>query len=127
VTYRRPHIIYSQGDVSDSGMYIQKGTIKLSVLSRGGKEAVVATLGPGEFFGERALMGHSRRLEVATAMSTTTVLVVPKQRMIRLLHSQHDLSDRFITHMLARNARIEQDLVDQLFNCINVCRRGSRR
>jgi CRP/FNR family cyclic AMP-dependent transcriptional regulator len=116
VTYRRAEVIFSQGDASDSVLYIQKGAVKLSVLSQGGKEAVVAMLGPGDFFGERALTGHPVRLETATAMTATTVLIVPKQQMIHQLHEQHDLSDRFITHMLARNIRIEQDLVDQLFN-----------
>jgi CRP/FNR family cyclic AMP-dependent transcriptional regulator len=116
VTYQRAEVIFSQGDPSDSVLYIQKGAVKLSVLSRAGKEAVVAMLGPGDFFGERALTGHPVRLDVATAMATTTVLIIPKQQMIQRLHQQHDLSDRFIAHMLARNIRIEQDLVDQLFN-----------
>jgi CRP/FNR family transcriptional regulator, cyclic AMP receptor protein len=102
VTYRRAEVIFSQGDASDSVLYIQKGAVKLSVLSQGGKEAVVAMLGPGDFFGERALTGHPVRLERATAISATTVLIVPKQQMIHQLHEQHDLSDRFITHMLAR-------------------------
>jgi CRP/FNR family transcriptional regulator, cyclic AMP receptor protein len=116
VTYQPTDVIFSQGDASESVMYIQKGVVKLSVLSHGGKEAVVAMLGPSDFFGERALAGHPVRLEAATAITATTVLVVPKQQMIRLLHDQHTFSDRFITHMLARNIRIEEDLVDQLFN-----------
>jgi CRP/FNR family cyclic AMP-dependent transcriptional regulator len=115
-TYRPTDVIFSQGDPSDTVMYIQEGAVKLSVLSRGGKEAVVAMLGPGDFFGERALAGHPVRLEVATAMTATTVRIIPKRQMIRLLHEQHALSDRFITYMLARNIRIEEDLVDQLFN-----------
>jgi CRP-like cAMP-binding protein len=116
-TIYQPHaVIFSQGDASDSVFYIQKGAVKLSVLSHRGKEAVVAMLGPGDFFGERALAGHPVRLEAATAISATTVLTIPKQQMISLLHEQHTLSDRFITHMLARNIRIEEDLVDQLFN-----------
>jgi len=114
--YQPTDIIFSQGDESDSVMYIQKGAVKLSVLSRRGKEAVVAMLGPGDFFGERALTGHPVRLEAAIAMAATTVLIIPKRQMIRLLHDQHALSDRFIAHMLARNIRIEEDLVDQLFN-----------
>jgi len=116
VTYHTTDVIFSQGDASDSVMFIQEGAVKLSVLSHGGKEAVVAMLGPGDFFGERALAGHPVRLEAATAMTATTVLVIPKEQMIRLLHEQHALSDRFITYMLARNIRIEEDLVDQLFN-----------
>jgi CRP/FNR family cyclic AMP-dependent transcriptional regulator len=115
-TYRPADVIFSQGDASDSIMYIQEGTVKLSVLSRGGKEAVVAMLGPGDFLGERALAGHPIRLETATAMTATSVLIIPKRQMIRLLHNQHALSDRFISYMLARNIRIEEDLVDQLFN-----------
>jgi len=116
VTYQPTGVIFSQGDASDSVLYIQKGTVKLSVLSHSGKEAIVGMLGPGDFFGERALTGHPVRLEAATAMTATTVLIVPKQQMIRLLHDQHALSDRFIAFMLARNLRIEEDLVDQLFN-----------
>ena len=115
-TYKRAQVIFSQGDASDSVFYVQKGAVKLSVLSQGGKEAVVAMLGPGDFFGERALTGHPVRLEVATAIGPTAVLIIPKQQMIQRLHEEHDFSDRFITHMLARNIRIEQDLVDQLFN-----------
>jgi CRP/FNR family cyclic AMP-dependent transcriptional regulator len=116
VTYQPADVIFSQGDASDSVMYIQKGAVKLSVLSYGGKEAVVAMLGPGDFFGERALTGHPVRLEAATAMTATTVLIVPKEQMIRALHDQRALSDRFIRYMLARNIRVEEDLVDQLFN-----------
>jgi CRP/FNR family cyclic AMP-dependent transcriptional regulator len=116
LTYQPTDIIFSQGDASDSVLYIQEGSVKLSVQSHGGKEAVVAMLGPGDFFGERALAGHPVRLEAATAMTATTVLSIPKRQMIRLLHDQHALSDRFITYMLARNIRIEEDLVDQLFN-----------
>jgi CRP/FNR family transcriptional regulator, cyclic AMP receptor protein len=116
VRYQPADVIFSQGDASDSVLYIQEGTVKLSVLSHRGKEAVMAMLGPGDFFGERALAGHPVRLETATAMTATTILVIPKAQMIRLLHEQHALSDRFITHMLARNTRIEEDLIDQLFN-----------
>jgi CRP/FNR family transcriptional regulator, cyclic AMP receptor protein len=116
VTYQPTDVIFSPGDASDSVLYVQGGAVKLSVLSHGGKEAVVAMLGPGDFFGERALAGHPVRLEAATAMTATTVLIVPKEQMIRLLHHQHALADRFITYMLARNIRIEEDLVDQLFN-----------
>jgi len=116
VTYQPSDVIFSQGDASDSVLYIQEGSVKLSVQSHGGKEAVLAMLGPGDFFGEQALAGHPVRLEAATAMTATTVLMVPKQQMIRLLHNQAALSHRFITFMLARNSRIEADLVDQLFN-----------
>jgi CRP-like cAMP-binding protein len=116
VTYQPTEVIFAQGDRSESVMYIQEGAVKLSVHSHSGKEAVVAMLGPGDFFSERALAGHPVRLEAATAVTATTVLTVAKQQMIRLLHDQHALSDRFITHLWARNIRIEEDLVDQLFN-----------
>jgi CRP-like cAMP-binding protein len=86
------------------------------VQSPGGKEAIVGMLGPSDFVGEQALVGHPVRLTTATAMSATTVLLVPKQQMIRQLHDQHALSERFITYVLARNIRIEEALVDQMFN-----------
>jgi CRP-like cAMP-binding protein len=115
-TYAPSAILFSQGDPADSVMYIRKGGIQLSVLSQSGKEAIVSTLIPGDFLGEGALAGHPIRLETARAMSETTVLVVPKRQMIRLLHSEHTFADRFIAHMLFRNSRLEADLVDQLFN-----------
>ena len=108
--------IFAQGDAADTVLYIQQGRVKLSVVSTAGKEAVVGVLGPGDFFGEGALAGQPVRLATATAMAASRILVVPKRQMIRLLHQQHALSDRFIAHMLARNNRLEEDLVDQLFN-----------
>jgi CRP/FNR family cyclic AMP-dependent transcriptional regulator len=116
VIYARKEIVFSQGDPSDSVMYVQSGEVQLSVLSHSGREAIVATLGPGDFLGEGALAGHPVRLETARATTPTTVLIVPKRQMIRLLHRHRGFSDRFITHMLVRNARLEADLVDQLFN-----------
>jgi CRP/FNR family cyclic AMP-dependent transcriptional regulator len=116
VEFRRAEPIYSQGDSCDAVLYIQVGNVKLSVLSKTGREAVVALLGPGEFFGEGCLAGQPVRMGSATALSRTTILFVDKEAMISLLHKQHTLSDRFIAHMLARNIRIEEDLVDQLFN-----------
>ena len=116
VTYAPADVIFSQGDPCDNVMYLRSGGVRLSVLSHAGKEAVLATLGPGSFLGEGALAGHPVRLETARAIAPSTVLVVPKRQMIRLLHSQHAFSDRFIAHMLVRNARLEADLVDQLFN-----------
>lgn len=116
VAYRPGATIYSQGDPSDTVLYVQEGSVKLSVLSPAGKEAVVGVLGDGDFFGEGALAGQPVRLATATAMTVSRVRVVPKRQMIRLLHQQHALSDRFIAHMLARNSRLEEDLVDQLFN-----------
>jgi CRP/FNR family transcriptional regulator, cyclic AMP receptor protein len=114
--HRPAEIIFSQGDLSDSVLYIQSGSVKLSVVSRAGKEAVVGMLGSGDFFGEGALAGQPVRLATATAMTASRILVVPKRQMIRLLHRQHAFSDRFISYMLARNSRLEEDLVDQLFN-----------
>ena len=116
VTYQKGKVIFSQGQPSDTVFYVQKGEIKISVLSRGGKEAVVAMLGPGDFFGEGALTGQSIRIGTATATMPTTVLVIEKGAMLRLLHDEPTFSDRFISYMLARNLRIEADLVDHLFN-----------
>ena len=116
VRYRRAERVFSQGDVCDHVMYIQQGAVKLSVLSTAGREAVVAMLGPGEFFGEGCLAGQPVRTGTATATTDSIILLVGKDRMVRLLHQKHALSDRFIAHMLARNIRVEQDLVDQLFN-----------
>ena len=116
VDYRPAAKIFSQGDVAGTILYIQKGSVKLSVVSPSGREAVVGVLGEGDFVGEGALTGQPVRLATATAMAASTIRVVPKQQMIRLLHEQHELADRFIAHMLARNQRLEEDLVDQLFN-----------
>ena len=116
VAYANEDGIFSQGDAADSVMYVQKGGVKLSVLSKSGREAVVAMLGRGDFFGEGCLAGQTLRIGTASATAQSRILVIPKARMTRLLHEQHELSDRFIAHMLSRNARIEQDLVDQLFN-----------
>src|SRR5205823_5447213 len=116
VEYARSEAIFSQGDRSKSVMYIQRGGVKLSVLSKTGREAVVAMLGPGEFFGEGCLAGQPLRMGSATAITPSTILFVDKEAMVQLLHKQHAMSDRFITHMLARNIRIEEDLIDQLFN-----------
>jgi CRP-like cAMP-binding protein len=116
VEYRRAEVIFAQGDPCEHVLYIQSGGVKLSVLSSAGREAVVAMLGPGEFFGEGCLAGQSVRVGSATATTDSAVLLVDKDQMVGLLHKQHALSDRFIAHMLARNIRIEEDLVDQLFN-----------
>jgi len=116
VRYRQDEAIFTQGDPCEHVLYIQKGAVKLSVLSKSGREAVVAMLGPGDFFGEGCLAGQSIRMGTATATTDSIVLRVDKARMVRLLHEQHAFSDRFIAHMLARNIRIEEDLVDQLFN-----------
>jgi len=116
VEYAPDEIIFTQGDPCDHVLYIQNGDVKLSVQSKGGREAVVAMLRAGEFFGEGCLAGQPVRMGTATATSPSSILLVDKQRMVRLLHAKHALSDRFIAHMLARNIRIEEDLIDQLFN-----------
>ncbi len=116
VEYQDRDVVFSQGDPCDAVMYIKEGGVRLSVLSKTGKEAVVAMLGPGDFLGEGALAGQPVRMGTATAVAKSTVLAIDKQRMIRLLHSQPDFSDRFIAYVLARNVRVEADLVDQLFN-----------
>jgi CRP/FNR family transcriptional regulator, cyclic AMP receptor protein len=116
VEHRKSQKIYSQGDPADHVFYIQKGGIKLSVVNEVGKEAVVAMLGPGDFFGEGGLAGQSARMGTATAITPTALLVIEKKEMIRMLHIEHAFSDRFVAYMLARNIRIEQDLIDQLFN-----------
>jgi CRP/FNR family transcriptional regulator, cyclic AMP receptor protein len=116
VKYRRGDVVFAQGDPCADVRYIQKGAIKLSVLSRIGKEAVVAMLAPGDFFGEGALAGQSVRIGTATATMASSVLIIEKDAMIRLLHAEPSFSDRFINYMLNRNMRIEADLVDQLFN-----------
>jgi len=116
VPFGRGDTIFRQGDASQHVMYIQSGGVKLSVLSKTGKEAVVALLGPGDFFGEGCLAGQPLRMGTATAITASAILLVDKTRMILLLHKQHAMSDRFISHLLARNIRIEEDLIDQLFN-----------
>jgi CRP-like cAMP-binding protein len=116
VRFSRGGRIFAQGSPATSVFYIQSGQVKLSVLSTSGKEAVVAMLGPGDFCGEGCLAGQTRRMGTATALGPTIVLRIGKDEMMRTLHEQPALSDRFITHMLARNIRIEEDLVDQLFN-----------
>jgi CRP/FNR family cyclic AMP-dependent transcriptional regulator len=116
VEFKRKETIFSQGDASGSVMYIQKGGVKLSVVSKTGKEAVVAILGPGDFLGEGGLAGQPLRMATATAVTPATVLAIDKKEMFRVLHAEHALSDRFITYMLQRNIRTEEDLIDQLFN-----------
>jgi CRP/FNR family cyclic AMP-dependent transcriptional regulator len=114
--FKRGELVYSQGDAAHNVMYLQEGGVKLTVISEAGKEAVVAILGPGDFFGEGCLAGQSVRMGTATAITPTILLVIEKSEMLKVLHEQSALSDRFIAFMLARNIRIEEDLVDQLFN-----------
>jgi CRP/FNR family cyclic AMP-dependent transcriptional regulator len=114
--FKSAEVVYVQGDAAKSVMYLQSGGVKLTVVNELGKEAVVAILGPGDFFGEGCLAGQSVRMGTATAITPSTVLVIEKNEMFKVLHEEHGLSDRFIKFMLARNIRIEEDLVDQLFN-----------
>jgi CRP/FNR family transcriptional regulator, cyclic AMP receptor protein len=116
VKYGRGENIFTQGETCEDVLYIQTGGVKLSVLSKTGREAVVAMLGPGDFFGEGCLAGQPVRMGSATAITPSVIRVVAKEKMARLLHQQHAMSDRFIAHMLSRNVRIEEDLIDQLFN-----------
>jgi CRP/FNR family transcriptional regulator, cyclic AMP receptor protein len=108
--------IFRQGEACEDVMYVQTGNVKVSVRSTSRKEAVVAILGPGQFFGEACLAGHSRRMGSATAMTPSTILIVGRDRMVELLHQQSAMADRFIAHILARNIRIEEDLVDRSFH-----------
>jgi CRP-like cAMP-binding protein len=116
VEFQRNATIFTQGDSSNHVMYIQIGNVKLSVVNEVGKEAVVAMLGPGDFFGEGCLAGQKVCMGTATASTPTTVLAIEKEEMVRVLHGEHEFSDRFIKYMLSRNIRVEADLVDQLFN-----------
>ena len=108
--------MFSQGDPATEVLYIQDGAVRLSVLSKTGREAVIALLGPGDFFGEGCLAGQQVRMGTATVMAPSTILIIEKDEMVRLLHGEPELSDRFLSHVLSRNIRIEEDLVDQLFN-----------
>jgi CRP/FNR family transcriptional regulator, cyclic AMP receptor protein len=116
VEFKRKEVIFSQGDRAKNVLYIQKGGVRVSVVNETGKEAVVAIFAPGDFFGEGCLAGQPIRMATATAITATTALVIEKNEMIRVLHVEHAFSDRFISYMLSRNIRVEEDLVDQLFN-----------
>ena len=114
--FRRGESIYAQGEAANSVMYVQKGGVKFSVVNGSGKEAVVAMFGPNDFFGEGCMAGQTIRMGTATAITPTTLLVIEKNELLRVLHAEHGLSDHFISYMLARNIRVEEDLIDQLFN-----------
>jgi CRP/FNR family transcriptional regulator, cyclic AMP receptor protein len=116
VEFQAKDTIFSQGDIGKDVLYIQKGSVKLSVVSKTGKEAVVAMLKPGNFVGEGVLAGQPVRIATATALTPVTVLVISLKEMIRVLHAEHAFSDHFISYMVRRNIRIEEDLIDQLFN-----------
>jgi len=114
--YANSQKIYSQGDSAKNVYYIQNGEIKLSVINEAGKEAVVAILSSGEFFGETCLAGQNLRMGTATAITPVTLLIIEKPEMIRVLQTEHAFSDRFLSYILMRNIRIEEDLIDQLFS-----------
>jgi CRP/FNR family transcriptional regulator, cyclic AMP receptor protein len=116
IEFRKKQKLFSQGDPASHVFYIQEGSIRLAVASAAGKEAIVAQLGAGDFLGESCLVGQPLWIGTATAMSSGTTLVIEKAEMLRLLHVEHELSDRFISYMVNRHIRTEDDLIDQLFN-----------
>ena len=116
VLFPKKQSIFVQGDVADAVFYIQTGKVKLTVVSKTGKEATVGILGDGDFFGEGSLAGQALRMGAARALTDCAILRIDKQAMMKALHREHDVSDMFVAHLLARNIRYEEDLVDQLFN-----------
>jgi CRP/FNR family cyclic AMP-dependent transcriptional regulator len=114
--YRKDQIVFSQGDPADAVFYIQKGKVKVTVVSDQGKEAVVAILGAGEFCGEGCLAGQARRIATVRAMTECTIMRLQKTSIVRVLHDEPAFSEMFMSHLLARTIRVEEDLVDQLFN-----------
>jgi CRP/FNR family transcriptional regulator, cyclic AMP receptor protein len=114
--FRKDHVVFAQGDVADAVFYIQKGRVKVVVISEQGKEAVVGIFGPGQFFGEGCMNGHSVRIATTTAMEDCLVTVITKAAMLAALHDQPKFSELFMAYLLTRNSRIEEDLIDQLFN-----------
>jgi CRP/FNR family cyclic AMP-dependent transcriptional regulator len=116
VEYQKKATIFAQGDLATHVMYIRKGAVKFSVVNEVGKEAIIAMLGAGDFFGEGCLAGQKICLGTATAMTPSTVLAIEKAEMQQVLHREHAFSDYFIKYMLSRNIRVEEDLIDQLFN-----------
>ena len=114
--YQKDQIIFSQGSSANIVFYIRKGGVKLTVLSEHGKEAVIAILGPGDFFGEGCMAGQLVRMATASAIASSSILKIRKKDLTSLLHKEQAFSDFFIRHVLSRNIRIEEDLVDQLFN-----------
>lgn len=114
--FHKDNIVFAQGDAADTVFYIQKGRIKFVVISEQGKEAVVGILEPGQFFGEGCMNGHSMRIATATALEDCLVTSITKSAMLAALHDQPKFSELFMTYLLTRNSRIEEDLIDQLFN-----------
>ena len=116
IVYQAGDTIFAQGTLATTVMYIEEGAVRLSVLSHAGKEAVIAVLNAGHFFGEGCLASQSQRMATASAMARCAIISIEKQDMVRQLHTRPAFADRFLTHMLTRNIRIEEDLIDQLFN-----------
>ena len=116
VDFHKGQTVFTQGGVADTVFYLQKGKVKLTVLSKQGKEAVVAILEPGQFFGEGCMNGHPLRIATTTAMEDCVVTVITKNAMIEVLHNEPAFSELFVAYLLTRNSRIEEDLIDQLFN-----------
>jgi CRP/FNR family transcriptional regulator, cyclic AMP receptor protein len=115
-SYRQNQNVYTQGDPADSVFYIQSGKVKKIVVSEQGKEAVVALLGTGDFFGEGCLRGETLRLAAVSAMTESVIMRIPKENIVRVIHEEPAFAEMFISHLLHRNSRVEEDLVDQLFN-----------
>jgi len=116
VLFPKKQTIFTQGDSADAVFYVQTGKVKLSVVSKTGKEATIGILGEGDFFGEGSLAGQALRMGSAIAMTDCAVLRIDKKAMMEALHREHEVSDMFVAYLLARNIRYEEDLVDQLFN-----------
>jgi CRP/FNR family cyclic AMP-dependent transcriptional regulator len=116
VEYRKDEVVFAQGDAADTIYYVQQGRLKVVVISEQGKEAVVGMLEPGQFFGEGCMNGHSLRIATTTAMESSLVTAIAKTAMLAALHSEPKFSELFMAHLLTRNSRIEEDLIDQLFN-----------
>ena len=114
--YGKEEVVYSQGDVADAVFYIQKGEVKVSVVSEQGKEAVIGILNPEDFFGEGCIAGQTRRTATVSAMTDCTIVRLDKAAIVRVIHTEPAFSELFIAHLLARAIRVEADLVDQLFN-----------
>jgi CRP-like cAMP-binding protein len=114
--YRAKQVVFAQGDPADAVFYVQDGKVKLTVLSTHGKQAVIAMLGPGDFFGEGCLASQPLRMSTASAIAASTVLRVARETMVELLRREPEFAERFIAYLLSRNVRIEEDLVDHLFN-----------
>jgi CRP/FNR family transcriptional regulator, cyclic AMP receptor protein len=119
--YRNEEVIICQGDPANAVFYIQKGQVKITVVSEQGKEAIVAILGPDEFLGEGCLTGQPRRMATAAAMTVCEIMRVEKSAMVSVLHEEPAFSEMFISHLLARTIRVEADLADQLFNSSEKC------